>query len=124
MQRKWNNDPLKIKAAIDEMGLSEEAKKAAYVFVKQFYGIKIPVERPKDEELTQEARDIFWVLQNYFDKNKIKIKADVSGLDPNKALQSIQDFGKDWKGWVELEKQIQKSNINTAHTLAEIGLQG
>ena len=124
MQRKWNNDPLKIKAAIDEMGLSEEAKKAAYVFVKQFYGIKIPVERPKDEELTQEARDIFWVLQNYFDKNKIKIKADVSGLDPNKALQSIQDFGKDWRGWVELEKQIQKSNINTAHTLAEIGLQG
>ena len=124
MQRKWNNDPLKIKAAIDEMGLSEEAKKAAYVFVKQFYGIKIPVERPKDEELTQEARDIFWVLQNYFDKNKIKIKADVSGLDPSKALQSIQDFGKDWKGWVELEKQIQKSNINTAHTLAEIGLQG
>lgn len=124
VQRKWNNDPLKIKAAIDEMGLSEEAKKAAYVFVKQFYGIKIPIERPKDEELTQEARDIFWVLQNYFDKNKIKIKADVSGLDPNKALQSIQDFGKDWKGWVELEKQIQKSNINTAHTLAEIGLQG
>ena len=124
MQRKWNNDPLKIKAAIDELGLSEEAKKAAYVFVKQFYGIKIPIERPKDEELQKEARDIFWVLQNYFDKNKIKIKADVSGLDPNKALQSIQDFGKDWKGWVELEKQIQKSNINTAHTLAEIGLQG
>ena len=124
VQRKWGNDPLKMKVAIDELGLSEESKKAAYVFVKQFYGIKIPIERPKDEELQKEARDIFWVLQNYFDKNKIRIKADTSGIDPSKALQSIQDFGKDYKGWVELEKQIQKSNINTAHTLAEIGLQG
>ena len=124
VQRKWGNDPLKMKVAIDELGLSEESKKAAYVFVKQFYGIKIPIERPKDEELQKEARDIFWILQNYFDKNKIRIKADTSGIDPSKALQSIQDFGKDYKAWVELERQIQKSNINTAHTLAEIGLQG
>lgn len=124
IQKRWGNDPLKIKAAIDENVESEEAKKVLYRLVKEELGITIPVKKPKDEELIREARDIFWVLQNYFDKNKIKIKADVSGLDPNKALQSIQDFGKDWKGWVELEKQIQESNINTAHTLAEIGLQG
>lgn len=115
---------MKIKAAIDKMELSEEARKAAYIFANSLYGIKIPVQRPKDDELVREARDIHWVLQNYFDTHKIKLKADASGLDPGKALQEIQGFGKSYKEWVELEKQIKKSRIDTAYTLKEIGLEG
>lgn len=124
VRKQWGNNPVKIKAAIDNMEISEEARKAAYVFVKALYGITIPVQRPKDNELVKEARDIYWVLQNYFDTHKIRLKADVSGLNPGKALQEIQGFGKSYKEWIELEKQIKKSRIDTAYTLKEIGLEG
>lgn len=123
VRKQWGNDPVKIKAAIDDMEISEEARKAAYVFVKALYGITIPVQRPKDNELVKEARDIYWVLQNYFDTHKIRLKADVSGLNPGKALQEIQGFGKSYQEWVELEKQIEKSKIDTAYTLYRIGLE-
>lgn len=124
VRKKWGNDPVKIKAAIDDMEISEQAREAAYIFANALYGIKIPVQRPKDDELVREARDIHWVLQNYFDKHKIKLKADASGLDPGKALQKIQGFGKSYEEWRELEKQIRESAIDTAHTLSEIGLSG
>ena len=78
----------------------------------------------KGENLTKQTRDIYWVLQNYFDTHKIKLKVDASGLDPGKALQEIQGFGKSYKEWIELEKQIKKSRIDTAYTLKEIGLEG
>lgn len=124
VRKKWGNDPVKIKAAIDKMELSEEARKAAYIFANSLYGIKIPVQRPKDDELVREARDIHWVLQNYFDTHKIKLKADASGLDPKKALGEIQEFGESYEYWVKLEKQIKKSAIDTAYTLKGIGLEG
>lgn len=109
-KKRYQKDPIKLKAEIDtyasENDLSPTQKKLLYDIARKNYGIKIPVE--VDDSYTKPAiKTIIEDLQEYADKNKIKISTKVK--DPKNLNEAIGNYQKSAKDWQETIDNIKRS---------------
>lgn len=112
-KKRYQKDPIKLKVEIDqyaaENDLSDTQKKLLYDIARKNYGIKIPV--VVDDSDTEPAiKTIIEDLQEYADKNKIKISVEVK--DPKNLNETINDYQKSAKDWQETIDNIKRSPKN------------
>ena len=112
-KKRYQKDPIKLKVEIDqyaaENDLSDTQKKLLYDIARKNYGIKIPV--VVDDSDTEPAiKTIIEDLQEYADKNKIKISVEVK--DPKNLNDTINDYQKSAKDWQETIDNIKRSPKN------------
>lgn len=112
-KKRYQKDPIKLKVEIDtyasENDLSPTQKKLLYDIARKNYGIKIPVEAD-DSDTKPAIKTITEDLQEYADKNKIKINVEVK--DPKNLNKSIGDYQKSAKDWQETIDNIKRSPKN------------
>ena len=109
-KKRYQKDPIKLKVEIDqyaaENDLSDTQKKLLYDIARKNYGIKIPVE-VDDSDTESAIKTIIEDLQEYADKNKIKISVEVK--DPKNLNDTIDDYQKSAKDWQETIDNIKRS---------------
>ena len=109
-KKRYQKDPIKLKVEIDqyaaENDLSDTQKKLLYDIARKNYGIKIPVE-VDDSDTEPPIKTIIEDLQEYADKNKIKISVEVK--DPKNLNDTIDDYQKSAKDWQETIDNIKRS---------------
>lgn len=109
-KKRYQKDPIKLKVEIDqyaaENDLSDTQKKLLYDIARKNYGIKIPVE-VDDSDTEPAIKTIIEDLQEYADKNKIKISVEVK--DPKNLNDTIDDYQKSAKDWQETIDNIKRS---------------
>lgn len=112
-KKRYQKDPIKLKVEIDtyasENDLSPTQKKLLYDIARKNYGIKIPVE-VDDSDTEPAIKTITEDLQEYADKNKIKISVEVK--DPKNLNDTINDYQKSAKDWQETIDNIKRSPKN------------
>lgn len=112
-KKRYQKDPIKLKVEIDtyasENDLSPTQKKLLYDIARKNYGIKIPVE-VDDSDTEPSIKTIIDDLQEYADKNKIKISVEVK--DPKNLNDTINDYQKSAKDWQETIDNIKRSPKN------------
>ena len=112
-KKRYQKDPIKLKVEIDtyasENDLSPTQKKLLYDIARKNYGIKIPVE-VDDSDTEPAIKTIIEDLQEYADKNKIKISVEVK--DPKNLNETIGDYQKSAKDWQETIDNIKRSPKN------------
>lgn len=112
-KKRYQKDPIKLKVEIDtyasENDLSPTQKKLLYDIARKNYGIKIPVE-VDDSDTEPAIKTIIEDLQEYADKNKIKISVEVK--DPKNLNDTINDYQKSAKDWQETIDNIKRSPQN------------
>lgn len=112
-KKRYQKDPIKLKVEIDqyaaENDLSDTQKKLLYDIARKNYGIKIPVE-VDDSDTEPAIKTIIEDLQEYADKNKIKISVEVK--DPKNLNETIDDYQKSAKDWQETIDNIKRSPKN------------
>lgn len=112
-KKRYQKDPIKLKVEIDtyasENDLSPTQKKLLYDIARKNYGIKIPVE-VDDSDTEPAIKTIIEDLQEYADKNKIKISVEVK--DPKNLNETIDDYQKSAKDWQETIDNIKRSPKN------------
>lgn len=112
-KKRYQKDPIKLKVEIDtyasENDLSPTQKKLLYDIARKNYGIKIPVE-VDDSDTEPSIKTITDDLQEYADKNKIKISVEVK--DPKNLNDTINDYQKSAKDWQETIDNIKRSPKN------------
>ena len=112
-KKRYQKDPIKLKVEIDqyaaENDLSDTQKKLLYDIARKNYGIKIPVE-VDDSDTEPAIKTIIEDLQEYADKNKIKISVEVK--DPKNLNETINDYQKSAKDWQETIDNIKRSPKN------------
>lgn len=112
-KKRYQKDPIKLKVEIDtyasENDLSSTQKKLLYDIARKNYGIKIPVE-VDDSDTEPAIKTITEDLQEYADKNKIKISVEVK--DPKNLNDTINDYQKSAKDWQETIDNIKRSPKN------------
>lgn len=112
-KKRYQKDPIKLKVEIDtyasENDLSSTQKKLLYDIARKNYGIKIPVE-VDDSDTEPAIKTITDDLQEYADKNKIKISVEVK--DPKNLNDTIDDYQKSAKDWQETIDNIKRSPKN------------
>lgn len=112
-KKRYQKDPIKLKVEIDtyasENDLSPTQKKLLYDIARNNYGIKIPVE-VDDSDTEPSIKTIIDDLQEYADKNKIKISVEVK--DPKNLNDTINDYQKSAKDWQETIDNIKRSPKN------------
>lgn len=112
-KKRYQKDPIKLKVEIDqyaaENDLSDTQKKLLYDIARKNYGIKIPVE-VEDSDIEPAIKTIIEDLQEYADKNKIKISVEVK--DPKNLNETINDYQKSAKDWQETIDNIKRSPKN------------
>lgn len=112
-KKRYQKDPIKLKVEIDtyasENDLSPTQKKLLYDIARKNYGIKIPVE-VGDSDTESAIKTITEDLQEYADKNKIKIGVEVK--DPKNLNEAIGGYQKSAKDWQETIDNIKRSPKN------------
>lgn len=112
-KKRYQKDPIKLKVEIDtyasENDLSPTQKKLLYDIARKNYGIKIPVE-VDDPDTEPAIKTIIEDLQEYADKNKIKISVEVKA--PKNLNDTIDDYQKSAKDWQETIDNIKRSPKN------------
>lgn len=112
-KKKYQKDPVKLKVEIDqyaaENSLSDTQKRLLYEIATKDYGIKFPVE-VDDSDTEPAIKTIIEDLQEYADKNKIKISVKVK--DPKNLNGTIGDYQKSAKDWQETIDNIKRSKKN------------
>lgn len=112
-KKRYQKDPIKLKVEIDtyasENDLSPTQKKLLYDIARKNYGIKIPVE-VDDSDTEPAIKTIIEDLQEYADKNKVKISVEVK--DPKNLNDTINDYQKSAKDWQETIDNIKRSPKN------------
>ena len=112
-KKRYQKDPIKLKVEIDqyaaENSLSDTQKRLLYEIAIKNYGIKIPLE-VDDSETEPAIKTIIEDLQEYADKNKIKISVEVK--DPKNLNETINDYQKSAKDWQETIDNIKRSPKN------------
>lgn len=112
-KKRYQKDPIKLKVEINqyaaENDLSGTQKKLLYDIARKNYGIKIPVE-VDDSDTEPAIKTIIEDLQEYADKNKIKISVEVK--DPKNLNETIGDYQKSAKDWQETIDNIKRSPKN------------
>lgn len=112
-KKRYQKDPIKLKVEIDqyarENDLSDTQKKLLYDIARKNYGIKIPV-KVDDSDTEPAIKTIIEDLQEYADKNKIKISVEVK--DPKNLNETIGDYQKSAKDWQETIDNIKRSKKN------------
>lgn len=109
-KKRYQKDPMKLKVEINlyasENKLSGTQKNLLYDIARKNYGIKIPVE-VDDSDTEPAIKTIIEDLQEYADKNKIKISVEVK--DPKNLNETIGDYQKSAKDWQETIDNIKRS---------------
>lgn len=112
-KKRYQKDPIKLKVEIDqyaaENSLSDTQKRLLYEIAAKEYGIKFPVE-VDDSDTEPAIKTIIEDLQEYADKNKIKISVEVK--DPKNLNDTIDDYQKSAKDWQETIDNIKRSPKN------------
>lgn len=112
-KKRYQKDPIKLKVEIDtyasENDLSPTQKKLLYDIARKNYGIKIPVE-VDDPDTEPAIKTITEDLQEYADKNKVKISVEVK--DPKNLNDTISDYQKSAKDWQETIDNFKRSPKN------------
>lgn len=112
-KKRYQKDPIKLKVEIDqyaaENSLSDTQKRLLYEIAAKKYGIKFPVE-VDDSDTEPAIKTIIEDLQEYADKNKIKISVEVK--DPKNLNETINDYQKSAKDWQETIDNIKRSPKN------------
>ena len=112
-KKRFQKDPIKLKVEIDqyaaENSLSDTQKRLLYEIAAKKYGIKFPVE-VDDSDTEPAIKTIIKDLQEYADKNKIKISVEVK--DPKNLNDTINDYQKSAKDWQETIDNIKRSPKN------------
>lgn len=112
-KKRYQKDPIKLKVEIDqyaaENSLSDTQKRLLYEIAAKKYGIKFPVE-VDDSDTEPAIKTIIEDLQEYADKNKIKISVGVK--DPKNLNDTINDYQKSAKDWQETIDNIKRSPKN------------
>lgn len=112
-KKRYQKDPIKLKVEIDqyaaENSLSDTQKRLLYEIAAKKYGIKFPVE-VDDSDTEPAIKTIIEDLQEYADKNKIKISIEVK--DPKNLNDTINDYQKSAKDWQETIDNIKRSPKN------------
>lgn len=112
-KKRYQKDPIKLKVEIDqyaaENDLPDTQKKLLYDIARKNYGIKIPV-KVDDSDTEPAIKTIIEDLQEYADKNKIKISVKVK--DPKNLNETIGDYQKSAKDWQETIDNIKRSPKN------------
>lgn len=112
-KKRYQKDPIKLKVQIDqyaaENSLSDTQKRLLYEIAAKKYGIKFPVE-VDDSDTEPAIKTIIEDLQEYADKNKIKISVEVK--DPKNLNDTINDYQKSAKDWQETIDNIKRSPKN------------
>lgn len=112
-KKRYQKDPIKLKVEIDqyaaENDLSDTQKRLLYDIARKNYGIKIPV-KVDDSDTEPAIKTIIEDLQEYADKNKIKISVEVK--DPKNLNETIDDYQKSAKDWQETIDNIKRSPKN------------
>lgn len=112
-KKKYQKDPIKLKVEIDtyakENDLSDTQKRLLYEIATKDYGIKFPAEID-DSDTEPAIKTIIEDLQEYADKNKIKISVQVK--DPKNLNDTIGDYQKSAKDWQETIDNIKRSKKN------------
>lgn len=113
-KKRYQKDPIKLKVEIDqyaaENSLSDTQKRLLYEIAAKKYGIKFPVE-VDDSDTEPAIKTIIEDLQEYADKNKIKISVEVK--DPKNLNDTINDYQKSAKDWQETIDNIKRSPKNS-----------
>lgn len=105
-KKRYQKDPIKLKVEIDQYAADDTQKKLLYDIARKNYGIKIPVE-VDDSDTEPAIKTIIEDLQEYADKNKIKISVEVK--DPKNLNDTIDDYQKSAKDWQETIDNIKRS---------------
>lgn len=109
-KKRYQKDPIKLKIEIDqyaaENSLSDTQKRLLYEIATKEYGIKFPV-KVDDSDAEPAIKTIIEDLQEYADKNKIKISVEVK--DPKNLNETINDYQKSAKDWQETIDNIKRS---------------
>lgn len=109
-KKRYQKDPIKLKVEIDqyaaENDLSDTQKKLLYDIARKNYGIKIPA-KVDDSDAEPAIKTIIEDLQEYADKNKIKISVKVK--DPKNLNETIGYYQKSAKDWQETIDNIKRS---------------
>lgn len=111
-KERYQKDPIKLKVEIDQYAansLSDTQKRLLYEIAAKKYGIKFPVE-VDDSDTEPAIKTIIEDLQEYADKNKIKISVEVK--DPKNLNDTINDYQKSAKDWQETIDNIKRSPKN------------
>ena len=112
-KKRYQKDPIKLKVEIDqyaaENSLSDTQKRLLYEIAAKKYGIKFPVD-VDDSDTEPAIKTIIEDLQEYADKNKIKISVEVK--DPKNLNDTINDYQKSAKDWQETIDNIKRSPKN------------
>ena len=112
-KKRYQKDPIKLKVEIDqyaaENDLSDTQKKLLYDIARKNYGIKIPA-KVDDSDAEPAIKTIIEDLQEYADKNKIKISVEVK--DPKNLNETIGYYQKSAKDWQETIDNIKRSPQN------------
>lgn len=112
-KKRYQKDPIKLKVEINqyaaENNLSGTQKRLLYEIAAKKYGIKFPVE-VDDSDTEPAIKTIIEDLQEYADKNKIKISVEVK--DPKNLNDTINDYQKSAKDWQETIDNIKRSKKN------------
>ena len=112
-KKRYQKDPIKLKVEIDqyaaENSLSDTQKRLLYEIAAKKYGIKFPVD-VDDSDTEPAIKTIIEDLQEYADKNKIKISVEVK--DPKNLNETIGDYQKSAKDWQETIDNIKRSPKN------------
>lgn len=109
-KKRYQKDPIKLKIEINqyaaENNLSGIQKRLLYEIATKEYGIKFPV-KVDDSDAEPAIKTIIEDLQEYADKNKIKISVEVK--DPKNLNETINDYQKSAKDWQETIDNIKRS---------------
>ena len=112
-KKRYQKDPIKLKVEIDqyaaENDLSDTQKKLLYDIARKNYGIKIPA-KVDNSDAEPAIKTIMEDLQEYADKNKIKISVEVK--NPKNLNETIGYYQKSAKGWQETIDNIKRSPKN------------
>lgn len=108
-KKRYQKDPIKLKVEIDQYAAEDTQKRLLYEIAAKKYGIKFPVE-VDDSDTEPAIKTIIEDLQEYADKNKIKISVEVK--DPKNLNDTINDYQKSAKDWQETIDNIKRSPKN------------
>lgn len=114
LRKKYNNDPVQIKAVIDKTAAQHDWNQYERDLAYRHFGLKVNID--KDDA----AKQVNWVsdyLTDFFAKKKYGINLMVKEITDDKALENFLDQGdkaaKAAKNWQELEKRIAAVGKNT-----------
>lgn len=107
LRKKYNNDPIRIQAAIDRVAAENDWSQYARDLAYHYFGINVSIDKDSAK------KEVNWVddyLADFFAKKKYGINLVVKTIDDDKVLENFVGRGdqaaKAAKQWQELEKRI------------------